>query len=62
MPSHTSSPGRPSILVAAGLPIDAATEWNDAVPKGTTEFSSDRRNYSDFWLKSARLIERLPDA
>ncbi len=61
MPNCNSSPIQPSILVAAGLPIDAATEWNDAVPKGTTEFASDQRNYSDFWLKSARLIERLPD-
>ena len=61
MVSCNSSQGRTSILVAAGLAIDAATEWNNAVPEGTTEFSSDRRNYSDFWLKSTGLIERLPD-
>ena len=62
MPSCDTSQGRTSILVAAGLPIDAATEWNGAAPKGTTEFSSDRQTYSDFWLRSAGLIERLPEA
>ena len=62
MPRCQTSERRTSILVAAGLPIDAATAWNGAVPKGTTEFSSDRQTYSDFWLKSADLIERLPDA
>jgi thioesterase DpgC len=62
MPSCQTSERRTSILVAAGLPIDAATKWNSAVPQGTTEFSSDRQTYSDFWLKSAGLIELLPDA
>ena len=62
MPSCHTSEHRTHILVAAGLPIDAVTQWNDAVPKGTTEFSSDRQKYSDFWLKSAGLIERLPEA
>src|SRR6266849_7374849 len=53
---------RTSILAAAGFSVDAATEWNDAAPDQTTTFSSDRRAYSDFWLKSARLIARLPTA
>ena len=62
MSSCETPQGRTGILTAAGLAIDAATEWNGIVPDGTTEFSSDRHRYSDFWLKSARLIERLPDA
>jgi (3,5-dihydroxyphenyl)acetyl-CoA 1,2-dioxygenase len=51
---------RTSILAAAGFSADAATEWNDAAPGATTTFSSDRHAYSDFWLKSARLIAQLP--
>src|SRR5271156_3608611 len=62
MPSCHTCEQRTSILVAAGLAIDAATEWNNAVPKGVTEFSSDRQKYSDFWLRSAGLIERLAEA
>jgi (3,5-dihydroxyphenyl)acetyl-CoA 1,2-dioxygenase len=50
------------ILAAAGFSIDAATAWNDAAPNTTTTFSSDRFTYSDFWLKSARLIAQLPAA
>src|SRR5215470_14067548 len=50
------------ILVAAGFSVDAAIEWHDAVPEETTTFASDRHAYSDFWLKSARLIARLPAA
>ena len=62
MPSCQTSQDRTRILVAAGLPIDAVTKWNSAVPEGTTDFSSDRQKYSDFWFKSAALTERLPDA
>ena len=53
---------RTSILVAAGFSADAATAWNNAAPEETTTFSSDRFAYSDFWLKSARLIAQLPAA
>src|SRR5262249_34294753 len=53
---------RTNILVAAGFSVDAATEWHDATPNETTTFASDRHAYSDFWLKSARLIARLPAA
>src|SRR6266849_1254014 len=51
---------RIGILAAAGFSADAATEWNDAAPDAITTFSADRYVYSDFWLKSARLIARLP--
>ena len=61
MSSCETPQDRTGILTAAGLAIDAATQWNGIVPDGTTEFSSDRHRYSDFWLKSARLIARLPD-
>src|SRR5258708_16292040 len=54
--------GRTSVLAAAGFSADAAAEWNDAAPDGITTFLSDRHAYSDFWLKSARLIARLPAA
>ncbi len=50
------------ILAAAGFSVDAATEWHDAAPDETTTFASDCHAYSDFWLKSARLIARLPTA
>src|SRR6266851_5674266 len=62
VPSCEAPQARISILTAAGLPMDAATEWNDAVPERILAFQSDRLTYSDFWLKSARLIERLPPA
>src|SRR5258708_21564458 len=50
------------ILAAAGFSVDAATAWHDAAPNETTTFASDCHAYSDFWLKSARLIARLPTA
>lgn len=53
---------RAGILAAAGLPIDDATAWAEAVPVGITGFLSDCHEYSEFWLESARLIERLPPA
>jgi (3,5-dihydroxyphenyl)acetyl-CoA 1,2-dioxygenase len=62
MTNCDSQQSRTSILAAAGFAVDAATEWNDAAPDATTTFSSDRFAYLDFWLKSARLIARLPAA
>src|SRR5262245_39582624 len=53
---------RTNILIAAGFSADAATEWHDAVSNETTTFASDCHAYSDFWLKSARLIAQLPAA
>ncbi len=50
------------ILAAAGFSVDAATAWHDAAPNETTTFASDCHAYSDFWLKSARLIAGLPTA
>jgi thioesterase DpgC len=62
MPDCDTPQSRTSILAAAGFSADAATGWNDAAPDGITTFSSDRHAYSDFWLKSARLIAQLPAA
>jgi (3,5-dihydroxyphenyl)acetyl-CoA 1,2-dioxygenase len=62
MTNRESQQSRTSVLVAAGFSVDAATAWNDAAPDATTTFSSDRMAYSDFWLKSARMIARLPTA
>jgi hypothetical protein len=41
----------------AGLPIEAVTKWNAPCPKAP-EFSLDRQTYSEFWLKSAGVIEQ----
>ncbi len=62
MPSIRASQDRISLLTAAGLPRDEATDWDAAEPAGITALSSDSLEYSDFWLKSARLIARLPGA
>jgi thioesterase DpgC len=62
MANRETQQNRTSILAAAGFSADAATAWTDAAPDRTTTFSSDQRAYSDFWLKSARLIARLPTA
>src|SRR5262245_42927646 len=60
MANRETQQSRTSILAAAGLSVDAAAAWNDAAPATTTTFASDRHAYSDFWLKSARLIAGLP--
>jgi len=62
MANREAEQSRTSILAAAGLSADAATEWNDAAPDQTTTFASDRHAYSDFWLRSTRLVARLPTA
>ncbi len=62
MASREAEQSRTSVLAAAGFSVDAATEWNDAAPGETTTFSADRHAYSDFWLKSARLIARMSTA
>ena len=62
MATRETQQARTGILAAAGFSVDAATEWNNVAPNGTTTFSSDRHAYSDFWLKSARLMAQLPAA
>ena len=52
----------PSILLAAGVSDAAASRWDAAIPKPASSYAADRRNFSDFWLQSAALIEHLPAA
>src|SRR6516162_9763790 len=59
MPGH-EAPSHGEILNAAGLAPDAVSEWQQALPKCTASYAADRHAYADFWLRSARLVERLP--
>jgi thioesterase DpgC len=47
-------------LATAGLPGGDIREWLQAEPGETTDFPADRRKFSGYWQKSARLIGRLP--
>jgi thioesterase DpgC len=47
-------------LAAAGLPIAEIREWLQAEPGETTDFPADRRKFSAYWQRSARLTGRLP--
>ena len=47
-------------LVAAGLPAPEVRDWLQAEPGETTDFPADRKKFSSYWEKSARLLGRLP--
>ena len=47
-------------LAAAGLPGAGIREWLQAEPGETTDFPADRKKFSSYWEKSARLLGRLP--
>jgi thioesterase DpgC len=47
-------------LATAGLPGSDIREWLQAEPGEATDFPADRRKFSTYWQKSARLIGRLP--
>src|SRR5438132_2178863 len=47
-------------LKGAGLAGDDVRDWLRAEPDRSTDFSADRTRYSGYWLKSARLLGRLP--
>ncbi len=49
---------RIGILTAAGFAVEDTAAWQQAMPAGTTTFLSDCYDYSDFWLKAARLLAR----
>jgi (3,5-dihydroxyphenyl)acetyl-CoA 1,2-dioxygenase len=51
-----------NLLTAAGLPPEAVSAWNDAAPKLTGCYPRDRDHFSDYWLRSARLLSLLPPA
>jgi thioesterase DpgC len=50
------------VLDAVGFASDAVSAWRKAVPNRTASYATDRRAYSDFWLQSAGLVERLSPA
>lgn len=47
-------------LAAAGLPVGEIRDWLQAEPGETTDFPADRRKFSAYWQRSARLTGRLP--
>ncbi len=52
----------PNVLLAAELPPDAISAWNGAEPRPTRSYAQDCDHFSNFWLRSARLISLLPHA
>lgn len=53
-------PGDRDALAAAGLDSAEARSWRRAEPQTLGEFSRDRKAFSGFWRRSARLLARLP--
>ena len=49
-----------SILVAAGLPAEAASEWLAAEQTRTADLATDRHRYAAFWQKSSEMVAALP--
>jgi thioesterase DpgC len=47
-------------LATAGLPAREIRDWLHADPGETTDFPADRRKFSGYWQRSARLLGRLP--
>ncbi|HEY7244110.1 MAG TPA: enoyl-CoA hydratase/isomerase family protein [Xanthobacteraceae bacterium] len=47
-------------LLAAGLGKEEASVWLAQIPDETRDFDTDRSAFSDFWLRSKRLMGRLP--
>src|SRR5262249_61657854 len=47
-------------LAAAGLPASEVKAWLQAEPGETTDFPSDREEFSEYWRTSARLLGGLP--
>jgi (3,5-dihydroxyphenyl)acetyl-CoA 1,2-dioxygenase len=47
-------------VLAAGLPGRDARAWQQAEPGDVTDFPADRRRFSEYWRRSAQLLQRLP--
>ena len=60
MSAHEAPSRDPDVLAAAGFPSDAIAAWTTSVPRRTTDYTADHRDYSEFWLQSARLASCLP--
>jgi (3,5-dihydroxyphenyl)acetyl-CoA 1,2-dioxygenase len=55
-----AEPNEPNLLLAAGLPADAVSAWNNAAPKLSEAYAQDRDHFSRYWLQSAHLFGLLP--
>lgn len=55
-----SGPSTSELLISAGLSSRAVADWIAAEPPGVSDFASDRRDYSEYWVASARLLAALP--
>ena len=51
----------PDVVAAAGLAPDVVAAWRAAAPGPAHDYTRDCRDFSDFWLRSDRLIELLPE-
>ena len=60
MTTRPSDAAAVECLAAAGLPAGDIRDWLQAEPGETTDFPADRRKFSGYWQKSARLVGRLP--
>ena len=60
MPARETDPVAVECLVTAGLPAKDVRDWLQAEPGETTDFPADRRKFSAYWQKGARLLGRLP--
>jgi (3,5-dihydroxyphenyl)acetyl-CoA 1,2-dioxygenase len=47
-------------LAAAGLPAGEVRDWLQSLPRETGDFAADRKTFSAYWGKAARLLGRLP--
>jgi (3,5-dihydroxyphenyl)acetyl-CoA 1,2-dioxygenase len=60
MKARNSDEAAAGCLERAGLPGTEVSAWVAAEPRQTTDFTTDARTFSDYWLRSSRLIGRLP--
>jgi (3,5-dihydroxyphenyl)acetyl-CoA 1,2-dioxygenase len=60
MNKHEPRASAMEAFVAAGLASDDAKSWQKIEPGEATDFGTDCRNFSNFWMQSARLLGRLP--
>src|SRR4051812_50199979 len=60
MPARETDPVAVEYLVTARLPAKDVRDWLQAEPGETTDFPADRRKFSAYWQKGARLLGRFP--
>jgi thioesterase DpgC len=59
--STLSTQSAADCLVNAGLPAEEAQSWIKEKPEAAADFLTDAKNFSEHWLRSARLLARLPE-